>query len=106
MILEAEKHAESDKKKKDVIEIVNNAQTVIADTEKAMNDFKEQLDATESEKIKGLLEELKGLCAQDIDSLTVEQVKGKIDEVQQASLKLFELVYKNKNNENNNDNKQ
>ncbi|KAL6605051.1 heat shock protein 70 precursor [Neocallimastix californiae] len=106
MILEAEKHAESDKKKKDVIEIVNNAQTVIADTEKAMNDFKDQLDATESEKIKGLLEELKGLCAQDIDSLTVEQVKGKIDEVQQASLKLFELVYKNKSNENNNNNQQ
>lgn len=100
MILEAEKHAESDKKKKDVIESVNQAETVVTDTEKAMNDFKEQLDATEAEKIKNLLAELKAIIQQGVDNLTVEQVKGKIDEVQQASLKLFELVYKKKGSEN------
>ncbi|KAJ3110750.1 70-kilodalton heat shock protein [Phlyctochytrium bullatum] len=99
MIHEAESHAESDKKRKEVIEATNHAESVIHDTEKAMADFKDQLDKEEAEKLQGKIGELRTLLAEGPDKLEAEQVKEKYGELQQASLKLFEMVYKKKQNE-------
>ena len=47
MVSEAEQYAETDKARKQLIEEANKADSVCADTEKAMNEFKDQIDATE-----------------------------------------------------------
>ncbi|KAI9208707.1 heat shock protein 70 family [Polychytrium aggregatum] len=94
MIVEAEKHAEADKARKDVIEAVNHAQSIINDTEKAMGEFKDQLDKEEETKIRNQITELRELISKDPEQLTPENVKEKYDELQQGSLKLFEMVYK------------
>ncbi|KAI9143894.1 heat shock protein 70 family [Paraphysoderma sedebokerense] len=92
MITEAEQHAEDDKKRRDAIEARNHADSVLAETEKAMSDFKEQIDKTEAdnltEKIKSAREKI---AEEDADP---EEIKKATHEVQQASLKLFEMVYK------------
>ena len=49
MVSEAEQYAETDKERKQLIEEANKSDSVCADTEKAMNEFKDQLDATEKE---------------------------------------------------------
>lgn len=98
MITEAEQHAEDDKKRRDAIEARNHADSVLAETEKAMSDFKEQIDKTEAdnltEKIKSAREKI---AEEDADP---EEIKKATHEVQQASLKLFEMVYKKRNSEN------
>ncbi|TPX31264.1 hypothetical protein SmJEL517_g05378 [Synchytrium microbalum] len=99
MIRQAEKHAESDKKRKDVIEASNHAEQIIHDTEKAMGDFKDQLDKEEESKIREKIKELRELLAQGPENLDADGIKTKYGELQQGSLKLFEMVYKKKSAE-------
>ncbi|KXS18278.1 heat shock protein 70 [Gonapodya prolifera JEL478] len=96
MVVEAERHAEEDKKRKEVIEASNHAESVMADTEKAMGDFKDQLDKEEEKKIREKIQELRDYLAKGSDNVDAQEVKLKAGEVQSASLKLFEMVYKKK----------
>ena len=96
MVHDAEQYAETDKARRSLIEEGNKADSVCQDTEKAMNEFKDQIDATEKEKVTKLVAELRELAAKGQAgdaSLTPEQIKAKIDETQQASLGLFQKVY-------------
>ena len=47
MIKKAEQYAEEDKKRKDVIEAVNQAEGIVHDTEARIEEFKDQLPADE-----------------------------------------------------------
>lgn len=69
-----------------------------------MNEFKDQLDATEKEKVTKLVAELREIAVkgQAADSsVTAESIREKINETQQASLGLFQKVYEKRNAENN-----
>src|ERR1700738_4085237 len=60
-----------------------------------MNEFKDQLDTAEKEKVSKLISELRELAVkgQAADpSITAAIIKEKIDETQQASLGLFQKV--------------
>ena len=61
-----------------------------------MNEFKDQIDATEKDKVSSLITELRELASKGQSgdaSITAEAIKAKIDETQQASLGLFQKVY-------------
>lgn len=103
MVSESEQYAESDKERKAVIEESNKADSVCADTEKAMNEFKDQLDATEKEKVAKLITELREIAVKGQagdDAITADTIREKISETQQASLGLFQKVYEKRNAEN------
>ncbi|KAF9446513.1 heat shock protein 70 [Macrolepiota fuliginosa MF-IS2] len=96
MVSDAEQYAEADKARRSLIEEANKADSVCADTEKAMNEFKEQLDATEKEKVTKLVVELRELAAKGQTgdaSITADVIREKISETQTASLGLFQKVY-------------
>ena len=120
MVSDAEQYAETDKARRALIEEANKGESVCSDTEKgwsmvvtvvmlmpiflylAMNEFKDQLDAAEKEKVTKLVGELRELAAkgQASDaSVTAEQIREKINETQQASLGLFQKVYEKRNTE-------
>ncbi|EIW80347.1 heat shock protein [Coniophora puteana RWD-64-598 SS2] len=102
MVAESEQYAESDKERRALIEEGNKGESVCSDTEKAMNEFKEQLDATEKEKVSKLVAELREIAAkgqQGDASVTADQIREKINETQQASLGLFQKVYEKRNAE-------
>ncbi|KAJ3201157.1 70-kilodalton heat shock protein [Entophlyctis luteolus] len=99
MVSEAESHAEADKKRKEVIEESNKAESIIHDTEKAMGEFKDQLDSAEAEKIKAKISDVRALIAEG-ESADAEKIKEAYGELQAGSLKLFEMVYKKKQTEN------
>jgi molecular chaperone DnaK len=68
-----------------------------------MNEFKDQLDAAEKEKVTKLVTELRELAAKGQagdGAVTAEQIREKINETQQASLGLFQKVYEKRNAEN------
>ncbi|KAI6035206.1 heat shock protein 70 family [Pisolithus orientalis] len=89
MISDAEKYADVDKAHWELIEEANKGESVCVDTEKAMNEFKEQLDAAEREKV-----------PPGDASVTAEQIEEKIGETQQVSLGLFQKVYEKRGAEN------
>ncbi|KAF9167406.1 Stress-70 protein, mitochondrial [Actinomortierella ambigua] len=93
MVKDSELYAEADRKKKEQIEATNHAESVITDTERNMDEFKDQLDAAEASKIK---EKIAGLrqTLQKGESIGAEDIKHETSDLQQASLKLFEMVYK------------
>lgn len=86
---EAEKYASEDKKKKELIEARNNAESICYQTEKTMKDLEGKIDASEKseieEKIKALREELTH------DNL--DQIKSKTDELTQKLYKMSEKLY-------------
>ncbi|KAI9491611.1 mitochondrial matrix atpase [Zychaea mexicana] len=97
MVKQAEMNAEQDRQRRDSIEMANRADSVVSDTEKALNDFKDQLDSAEAEKLRTQLQALReeAAKAQSGDAAVQStELKAKIDELQQSSLKLFEMVYK------------
>ncbi|CAO3637484.1 unnamed protein product [Cunninghamella blakesleeana] len=103
MIQQAEANAEADRARRDTIEMANRADSVMSETEKAMDDFKEQLDKAEADKLREQITNLRAeaLKAQAGDAeVKPEELKAKIDELQQSSLKLFEMVYKNRAQQN------
>ncbi|KAF9560973.1 heat shock protein [Agrocybe pediades] len=103
MVADAEQFAESDKARKALIEESNKAESVCADTEKAMNEFKDQLDTAEKEKVTKLVTELRELASKGQSgdaSLTADAIREKISETQTASLGLFQKVYEKRAAEN------
>lgn len=68
-----------------------------------MDEFKEQIDAIEKEKVSKLIAELRELAVkgQAADaSVDADKIREKINETQQASLGLFQKVYEKRNAEN------
>ncbi|ODQ51615.1 heat shock protein 70 [Saitoella complicata NRRL Y-17804] len=97
MVDDAEKYAETDKERKDLIEQANRSDSIIHDTEKNLKEFEDQIDKAGAEKIRASLAELKEVVAKaqaGEGEVTAEQMKTKTDEVQNASLDLFSAVYK------------
>ncbi|MDP3765103.1 MAG: molecular chaperone DnaK [Nanoarchaeota archaeon] len=88
---EAEEHAEDDKKRKEEVEIVNNADNLVYSTEKLFKDFEGKVDSKELETVKGKIMELKELLKpQDKD---VSAIKAKMDEVNELVQKMSTEMY-------------
>ncbi|XP_060554274.1 stress-70 protein, mitochondrial-like [Ruditapes philippinarum] len=93
MVRNAEAHAAEDAKKRETIETVNQAESNIHQVESKMDEFKDQLPADEIEKLTTLIAEVRQMLANK-DNETPETIKQKCDELQKASLSLFEKAYK------------
>ncbi|MDD2478000.1 MAG: molecular chaperone DnaK [Candidatus ainarchaeum sp.] len=86
MKTEAEAHAEEDKKVREQIESINNAETLIYSVDNLVKESKEKLDATEVEELTKLKDDLKS----SVDSKS-DDVKDKTEKLQK---KLYELSSK------------
>ncbi len=96
MVREAEKHASEDIKKKERIEAVNQAEGILHDTESKMEEFKDQLPAEDVTKMREQITEVRNKLA-DKDNMEAEEIKKTVSDLQQSSLKLFEMAYKKVN---------
>ena len=97
MVNDSEKYAEADKERKAAIEAANRADSVLNDTEKALKEFADKLDKTESEQIKEKIEKLREFVAKNQSgegTATAAEIKEKTDELQTASLTLFDKMHK------------
>jgi molecular chaperone DnaK len=97
MVDEAEKYGEADKERKAAIEAANRADSVLNDTEKALKDFEDRLDKAEAETIREKIATLREYVAKNQSgegTATAEELKAKVDELQTASLTLFDKMHK------------
>ncbi|VDD91049.1 unnamed protein product [Enterobius vermicularis] len=93
MVKEAEKHAAADAERKEKVEVVNQAESIIHDTDSKMTEFQDQLPSEEAAALRKKIEEVKALLAKK-DTETVATLREAISSLQQQSLKLFEAAYK------------
>ncbi|VAX36921.1 Chaperone protein DnaK [hydrothermal vent metagenome] len=90
MVKEAEKYAEADKKKKEEVEVINQANTIVYATEKSLKDYGDKVSSEDKVSIEKELEALKEV----IKSKDLEKIKVNMESLQKASHKLAEEVYK------------
>ena len=86
---EAEKYAEEDKKKKELIENRNNAESVIYQTEKTIKDLGDKASSDEVDSINNKISELKELLNQE----DADAIKNKTEELTQELYKMSEKLY-------------
>ena len=95
MMHEAEQHAETDKERRSVIEAANQADSVCADTDKAIKEFGDKVPVEEKEEVMKLVAELRELAVKSQsgdESIKAEDIKEAISKTQQKSLNLFAKV--------------
>ncbi|XP_060527131.1 heat shock 70 kDa protein cognate 5 [Cylas formicarius] len=93
MVKNAEQYAQQDKVKKERVEAINQAEGVAHDTETKMEEYKAQLPEEERNKLQEELAKLRELLARK-DDADPEEIRKATTQLQQSSLKLFEMVYK------------
>ncbi len=86
---EAEMHAEEDRKKKELIEARNTADSIIFNTEKILKENADKIPADIKKEVEGKLEELKKVK----DSEDAEAIKKAIEEMNQAVQKIGQAMY-------------
>ncbi|MGM0431497.1 MAG: molecular chaperone DnaK [Spirochaetota bacterium] len=95
MVKDAELHAEEDKAEKERIEVRNQADNLIYSTDKSLKEHGDKISEDERSKIESASAELKSAMESD----NVEDIKQKMEALQQASYKLAEEMYKNASSE-------
>ena len=98
MVKDAESHAEDDKKKKESVEARNQADALVHSTESSMKEHGEKLPKEDKEKIESAVKELKDLLSnENADS---EEIKKKVENLNNAAMKLGEMMYKESQEQN------
>ncbi|KAG5968672.1 hypothetical protein E4U58_001782 [Claviceps cyperi] len=104
MVQDSEKYAETDKERKSAIEAANRADSVLNDTETALTEHADKLDKTEADAIKEKIATLREFVAKNQSgegSATAAEIKEKTDELQVASLNLFDKMHKSRSESSN-----
>ena len=93
LVKEAEAHASDDKKKQELIEARNKADSLIYGTEKSINEVGDKLDASLKSDIQAKIAELK----KTMEGEDVNAIKSSIENLEKASHKLAEELYQKQN---------
>ncbi len=96
MVKEAEAHAEEDKRKKELIETKNKADSLIYSTEKSLKDFQDKITEDEKKDIQEAIDNLKKVMESD----SKEEIEKAMEELARKSHKLAEEAYKKAQAEN------
>ncbi|WP_345987190.1 molecular chaperone DnaK [Sulfurimonas sp. HSL1-2] len=92
MVQDAESHKAEDEKRKELVDLRNQADAMIAQTEKAMKEAGENIDAGDKANIESAISALKETLKDE--SATKEQIEEKLKTLTEASHKLAEQMYK------------
>lgn len=88
-VKEAEKFAEDDKKKKESIEVKNNAESLVYQARKTLEEAK--IEGSEKDKIEEKIKDLEASIKAD----NTEDIKAKTEALQQEIYSMSEAMYKN-----------
>jgi molecular chaperone DnaK len=89
MVKEAESHAEDDKKRRELVEIKNQAEALVHSTERMLKDYGDKVAAGDKALVESAVADLKSV----MESGDKDAIKQKVDALAQASMKLGEAMY-------------
>jgi molecular chaperone DnaK len=90
MVKDAEAHAGEDKKRREVVEARNHADTMVHSSERNLKEFGDKIGADDKAAIESAIADLKGV----MDGDDAEAIKSKTEALTQAAMKLGEAMYK------------
>ncbi|MBV8534124.1 MAG: Hsp70 family protein, partial [Alphaproteobacteria bacterium] len=90
MVKEAEEHAADDKKRRELVDARNQAESLMHQAEKNLKEYGDKIGAAEKSKIEADIAALKSVK----DGEDVEAIKAKTEALVQSSMKLGEAMYK------------
>ncbi len=88
---EAEQFADKDKKRKEEVETINQADTLVYSTEKMLEEHKDKIDEKTIKPVKDKIDELKKLLA--VEKKDVAKIKSLVDEISQLAQKMGASMY-------------
>ncbi len=94
MVKDAEANKEADKKKRESVDVRNQADTLIHSTEKNLKEHGSRISDAEKKAIEDSLSALK----ETLKSENIDEIKKKTESLVQASMKLGEAIYKSQQN--------
>ncbi len=94
MVKEAEANKEADKKKRESVDVRNQADTLIHSTEKNLKEHGSKI----SDADKKAIEDSSAALKETLKSENTEEIKKKTEALVQASMKLGEAIYKSQQN--------
>ncbi|KAF0754883.1 stress-70 protein, mitochondrial, partial [Aphis craccivora] len=96
MVKNAEQYAQQDQIKKDRVEALNQADSIVNDTESKLTEYQVHIPEEDATNIRELIKEVREKItqAQADNDLDPENLKASTQKLQQASLKMFEVAYK------------
>jgi molecular chaperone DnaK len=89
MVKEAEKHAEEDKKAKELAEVKNNADNLVYSLEKLISENKDRISDEDASAIQTEIDNTKEAIKTD----DIQQIKAATEKLQQASHKVSQMLY-------------
>ena len=89
MVKDAEMHADEDKKRRESIDLKNQADSMVYQTEKLLNENREKIPVADISTIEEALKKTK----EAIESNDPDNIKAAMDELTQASHKMAEVMY-------------
>jgi molecular chaperone DnaK len=90
MVKDAEKFAADDSKKKEQVEVINQADNLVYATEKSLKDYGDKVSQAERADIEAKANDLKAA----IKDKNVDRIKKGMEDLSRASHKLAEEIYK------------
>ena len=91
MVQEAEKHAEEDKQFKEKVEVRNQADSLVYQSEKLIKENKDKLDPAKAEELEQKTNELKEMLSSD--NVDIEAIKAKTEELTKPLYELTSAMY-------------
>ncbi len=90
-VKEAEAHAEEDRKNKEAVEIRNNADSMVFNTEKTLKDLGDKVTAEEKAKVEAEIENVK----KTLEGTDTDAIKAATEKLTQEFYKISEKLYAN-----------
>ena len=90
LVKDAEKFAAKDAEKKEEVENINHADSLVYTTEKSLRDYGDKISQSERADIEARINALK----QAVKDKNIEQIKRTMEDLTQASHKLAEAIYR------------
>jgi len=89
MVKDAEQHAEEDKKRREEVEVRNQADALVYNTEKILNENRDKIPEAEAKTIEDTIQATKDAT----ESGDTDTIKTKMEELNKASHRLAEVMY-------------
>jgi len=90
MVKDAEINADADKKRRDLVEVKNQAESLVHQTERSLEELGDKVPADEKEKVETALKNLKDI----MEGENKADIEAKTQALMDASMKLGEIAYR------------
>ncbi|VTZ23771.1 chaperone Hsp70, co-chaperone with DnaJ (fragment) [Methylocella tundrae] len=90
MVKDAELHAAEDKKRRELVDVRNQAEAMVHSAEKSLTEYAGKVSDADKSAVEGAVAALKGV----LEGEDVEAIKARTNDLAQASMKLGEALYK------------